>query len=408
MHLLVFSLISQLGAFAQYSGTASVSQGIATTKTANLYTCSGSRIAGVGSIKASDNTEWEVPAVVNYSNTSFPFASDLYNSCSGAFYANENTALAALSVTDIVTLDPDGEVITAYVFADNYFEMYINGIPVGKDKVPFTQFNSSIVRFKVKRPFTIAMLLVDWEENLGLGSEFNGGFAYHPGDGGVVAVFKDASNKIIAKTGADWKAQTFYTSPIVNLSCPSENGTRRLSTSCSTQDSNNGSSYYGLHWARPANVMQTDFDDSSWPAATTYTNAIIGVDNKPAYTNFTNIFDDPVNDAQFIWSTNVILDNEVIVRYTVPSASSLTSLESIHLPIKIVPNPAHGLIQIILPDDLLYTEISEISVYDILGKKVLHLDRHDEGIDINRLGRGMYVINIKIDKITVKRKIVIQ
>lgn len=408
MHLLVFSLISQLGAFAQYSGTASVSQGIATTKTANLYTCSGGRIAGVGIIKAGDNTEWEVPSIVNSSNPSFPFASDLYNSCSGAFYVNENTALAALSGTDIVTVDHDGEAITAYVFADNYFEMYINGIPVGKDKVPFTPFNSSIIRFKVKRPFTIAMLLVDWEENLGLGSESNSGFAYHPGDGGVVAVFKDASNKIIAKTGADWKAQTFYTSPIVDLTCVEENGTKRLSSNCSTQDSNNGLSYYGLHWARPADVMKTDFDDSSWPTATTYSNTTIGVDNKPAYTNFTNLFDDPINNAQFIWSTNVILDNEVIVRHMIPSVSSLTNNESIYLPIKIAPNPASGLIKLIMPDDFYFKEISEISAYDILGKKVLHLDHYDKGIDINGLGAGFYVINLIIDKISIKRKIVIE
>ncbi len=51
----------------------------------------------------------------------------------------------------------------------------------------------------------------------------------------------------------------------------------------------------------------------TWPNATEFTNAVIGVDNKPAYTNFTDIFDNSANDAKFIWSTNVILDNEVIV-----------------------------------------------------------------------------------------------
>ena len=59
------------------------------------------------------------------------------------------------------------------------------------------------------------------------------------------------------------------------------------------------------------------FDDSEWPNATEFTNDVIGVDNKPAYTNFIDIFDNSANDAKFIWSTNVILDNEVIVRYTV-------------------------------------------------------------------------------------------
>ena len=166
---------------------------------------------------------------------------------------NQQTdALAALDGSDIVEIDADGEVITAFVFADNYFEMYINGIPVGKDNVPFTEFNSNIVRFKVKRPFTIAMKLVDWEENSGLGSESNRGKAFHPGDGGMVAVFKDAKNKIIATTNSNWKAQTFYTAPLKDLSCASEKGTLRLSENCNTDDSDDGTSYYALHWKIPS------------------------------------------------------------------------------------------------------------------------------------------------------------
>ena len=78
-----------------------------------------------------------------------------------------------LDEKNIIEVDTDGELITAFVFADNYFEMYINGTPVGKDTVPFTQFNSNIIQFKAKRPFTIAMKLVDWEENSGLGPESN-------------------------------------------------------------------------------------------------------------------------------------------------------------------------------------------------------------------------------------------
>ena len=319
--ILFYLLFSSYG-FAQYTGTGSVTQGLSSNiTTANLYSsCSvGSRVSAVGTITATDNSVWTIPAVTNFTNASFPFASDLNNACNGNNYATSTAALAALNGSDIVTIDATGEVITAYIFADNYFEMYINGVAVGKDKVPFTEFNSSIVRFKVNRPFTIAMLLVDWEERMGVGAETNGGFTYHIGDGGMVAVFKDSSNNVIAKTGSDWKAQTFYTSPIMNLACATESGTSRLSSTCSTADSNSGTAYYGLHWARPANWTNASFDDSTWPSATTYTNAVIGVDNKPSYTNFVNIFDDATNDAQFIWSKNVVLDNEVIVRKTIAS-----------------------------------------------------------------------------------------
>ncbi|EPR65669.1 hypothetical protein [Cyclobacterium qasimii] len=300
-----------------YTGTASLSQGMATVTTENLFECSNGREAPVGISTALDGNIWTVPAMVNFTDNSFPFASDLYNPCSGIMFNSENEAVAAMADDEIIEVDANGEVITAFVFADNYFEMYINGIPVGKDKVPFTQFNSSILRFRVSAPYTIAMKLVDWEENSGLGSESNQGSSYYPGDGGMVAVFKNESNEIVARTGSDWKAQTFYTSPIKDLSCPTENGSLRLTNNCNIEGSNDGSSYYALHWDLPTDWYAAAFDDSSWPSATTYTNSEIGVNNKASYTNFTSVFDAPTEDAEFIWSTNVVLDNEVIVRFTV-------------------------------------------------------------------------------------------
>lgn len=300
-----------------YKGTASVSQGLAKIETVNIYNCERGRKAPIGTSTALDGSVWTVPSEVNFTYDGFPFASDLYNPCTRVEYNSATEALAALDGTDIVEVDADGEVITAFVFADNYFEMYINGIPVGKDNVPFTQFNSNIVRFKAQRPFTIAVKLVDWEENSGLGTESNRGNAHHPGDGGLVAIFKDAKNDIVATTNADWKAQTFYTAPIKNLSCVSEKGALRLSDNCTIAASDDGNTYYALHWNVPSDWQTKAFDDSTWPNATTFTNATIGVDNKRSYTNFTDIFDNPSNDAQFIWSTNVVLDNEVLVRYTV-------------------------------------------------------------------------------------------
>ena len=405
MKKLVIFLLCSTYSFAQYLGTASVTQGLATTTTANLYTCTGGRIAAVGTITATDNSVWTVPAVTNYTNTAFPLASNLYNECTGNLYANSTTALAALNGSDIVTVDANGEVITAYIFADNYFEMYINGVPVGKDNVPFTQFNSNIVRFKVNRPFTISMLLVDWEERLGVGGETNGAFTYHCGDGGMVAVFKDASNNIIAKTGSDWKAQTFYTAPIMNLSCPTESGTSRLSANCSTADSNAGTAYYGLHWARPANWALASFDDTSWPAATTYTNATIGVDNKPAYTNFTNIFDDVSNDAQFIWSKNVVLDNEVIVRKTVASLL-VNETEVVNPKISIYPNPAKN--QFNLDFDSTQIDIDKIQIFNTLGEKVFETNTISEKITFGTIPSGMYFIKIISDTFEVTKKLMVE
>jgi len=302
---------------SDYEGTASITQGLAKITEERIYECEGGRKTDVGIIMSTDGKQWTVPTNTNFSNKNFPAASDLYNACNGNTYSNVQEAISKLDGSDIIEIDQDGTLFTAYIFADNYFEMYINGIPVGKDMVPFTPFNSSIVRFTVTKPYTIAMKLVDWEENLGLGSENSRGNAFHAGDGGIVAVIKDMDNNIIATTDENWKAQTFYTAPIKDLSCVTETGLIRASKNCDETDSNDGTSYFGLHWELPSNWEKVIFDDSNWANATTYSNKTIGVDNKKSYTNFMEIFDNETNDAKFIWSSNVVLDNEVIVRYTV-------------------------------------------------------------------------------------------
>ena len=408
IYLFLFLFCFPFFANAQYIGTASVTQGLATTTSANLYTCTGGRITDIGSITATDATVWTVPAVVNFTNTSFPYASNLHNSCTGATYATSALALAALNGSDIINVDANGELITAFIFADNYFEMYINGIAVGKDNVPYTQFNSNIIRFRVNRPFTIAMLLIDWEEHLGLGSENSNGFLYHAGDGGMVAVFKDSTNNIIATTGSDWKAQTFYTSPIIDLTCPAENGLQRLSNNCSTQDSNNGTSYYGLHWSRPTSWMDASFNDSIFPTATTYTNATVGVNNKPAYTNFTNIFDDATNDAQFIWSTNLILDNEVIVRHTVTSTTGILENDKTNRAFRLFPNPAINELQIYFENTNTINEIKNISIYNLYGEKVFETTKYLEIISLDKIPSGLYVVKIVTDSYQLNQKLIIQ
>ena len=302
---------------SMYKGTASVTQGLAITTAENIFKCARGRKTDIGEITSLDGQKWIVPAKTNFQNNDFPFAPDLHNPCNGNTYSDAPTAVSKLDISDVINIDADGELFTAYIFGDNYFEMYVNGVAAGKDPVPFTQFNSNVIQFKVKRPFSIAMKLVDWEEHLGVGCEANRGKSFHAGDGGMVAVIKDVQNNIIATTNENWKAQTFYTAPITNLSCTSENGAYRYSKSCDTKGGQDGTSFYALHWKIPTDWMKTNFDDSNWPNATTYTNETIGVDNKRAYTNFIDIFDDKTNDAKFIWSTNVILDNEVLVRYTV-------------------------------------------------------------------------------------------
>ena len=292
---------------------AHLSVGPAATTHEGLIDCGPrSRPSAVGVATAEDGTQWTVPAATHF--TAGPKAVDLYNECG----TSGGTTLEDLDLAAVPVVDAGGEeTFVAYVFADNYFELYANGTLVGVDAVPFTPFNSSVLRFKATRPVTLAVQLVDWEENLGLGSEAGRGTPFHPGDGGLVMLVQDAAGQTVLTTDERWKAQTFYTSPLIDPSCVKLEGHVRDSSACSTSDSDDASGYSALFWDLPEDWTSPSFDDSDWPQATTYTNDTVGVDNKPAYTNFTQLFDAPGADAQFIWSSNLVLDNLVLTRATI-------------------------------------------------------------------------------------------
>lgn len=284
-----------------------VTQGLAATVVPTLGNFPGGRVAKVGAISSSNGITWTVPADTSFVNG--PKASDLHNTVTGVTPAN--LSAVNLNSVPIVEVEADGQVITGFLFADNYFELYVNGKLVAVDPVPYTPFNSCVVRFKAKAPITYAVRLVDWEENLGIGSEANNGSPFFSGDGGFVASFSDGT-----VTGSHWKAQTFYIAPLASPTAVTEmlDGTRNSSGSPDHPASNANS--YALHYLTPSNWFAKNFSDAGWPAATTYPESAVGVDNKPAYTNFKAQFAGA--GAQFIWSSNLVLDNEVLVRYTTP------------------------------------------------------------------------------------------
>lgn len=302
---MVFSVSLPLAA-NEYIGSGYVIEGAAKVNTPTLFTCEKgrSRVSPIGVKKIKDKS-FIVPANVMYKEKNF--ASDLYNECSGV--TPKGLSEVDLSAVPIIEVDSDGEVITGYIFADNYFELFINGKLIGIDPIPFTPFNSNVVRFKVKKPYDIAIQVVDWEENSGLGSENNRGKQYHAGDGGLIASFSDGTI-----TNSDWSAQTFYTSPIYDLSCAKEVDNLRITKTCNTKGYDEYIQSYSLHWDIPKNwMLSTAY--LSWPQSTEFTENEIGVDNKKSYMNFQEQFSG--SGASFIWSNNVVLDNLVLFRYKV-------------------------------------------------------------------------------------------
>ncbi|AXI45900.1 hypothetical protein C1J03_07585 [Sulfitobacter sp. SK012] len=301
----IFLAAAPIGAVAQ---EATITTGLATEINSGLFDCGPrTRPSAVGEIASDDGTVWTVPAATNYGTV--PFAADLFNECGG----DQLGSSADIDLNSVPLMDAGGsETFTAYIFADNYFELYVNGALIAVDEVPFTKFNSNLVRFTADRPVTLAVMMVDWEENLGLGSEDNRGKAFHPGDGGLVAHIQDANGETVAITNDTWRAQTFYTSPLNDRSCLVVDGR----SACSEEGVDDATGYSAAHWAVPSDWMVPLFDDSVWPAASTFSNDTVGVKNKKAFTNFEDLFDTPGADADFIWSSNLELDNLVLLRKT--------------------------------------------------------------------------------------------
>jgi hypothetical protein len=292
-----------------------VTQGLARPIVDNLYACpvqvQNHRRSAVGTITATDGTVITVPAQTAYQKGDRGGV-DLHNECTRTD-PKTLPEVEAIQVP-VVEIDSDGTVITGYLMADNYFELYVNGSLVAVDSVPFTPMNASIVRFRVKRPYTLVFKLVDWEENLGVASELNRSNPWHPGDGGLIARFSDGT-----VTDSTWRAQSFYVGP---LSSPEEvvekrgnvHDTSKLGRthplakypSCTDQ-------CYAVHYPVPDNWETSLFSDGIWPRAFEYTDEEIGVNAMIGYTRFPELFE----DARWIWSSNLVFDNVVIARKTV-------------------------------------------------------------------------------------------
>ena len=137
--------------------------------------------ARIGTVTDNAGNAWQVPASVHDGDTGV----DLYNDCTGG---GVNRSYASQLKT--VVVDPDGVEITAFIHADNYFELYVNGAFVCRDPIAFTPFNSTACRFRAKYPVTYALRGVDWEEHLGVGLEYD---RMNVGDAGITARFSDGT-----------------------------------------------------------------------------------------------------------------------------------------------------------------------------------------------------------------------
>ena len=252
----------------------------------------------IGTSTSLDGKKWIVPGPVD---DAAPVAVDLYNDCLGP---GDNPDWQKQLKT--VVIDEDGVEITGFIFADNYYELYVNGKIVARDSLGMTPFNSTVVRFKARYPMTYAIKGVDWETKHGLGMEYQ---PFNIGDGGFIAYFSDGNG-----THADWRAETFYIAPLDDAMCVRTVGGRDSSL-CSqavrpTCAAGKPETCRALHFPVPDDWMAPRFNDMAWPHAIIW--RPIEVTFYPAYVNYTKYF----GDAEFIWTRNIRLDNYVLARYT--------------------------------------------------------------------------------------------
>ncbi len=172
------------------------------------------------------------------------------------------------------------DTLTANMYADNWFEMYVNGELVCVDSIRFMPHNVISVDLLPSYPMTIAVMAKD-NADAKTGMEYGNTSI---GDGGFVLKFSDGT-----VSSSAWKAKRVSWGPL--------NG-----------DAANPRT---VHVEIPQGWYAPDFDDREWPDAKEFSEAEVRP-KEPFY-------DHDFEGAAFIWSGDLKLDNTVLFRHTVES-----------------------------------------------------------------------------------------
>jgi hypothetical protein len=204
--------------------------------------------------------------------------------------------LALIAAATAISADT----FSADVWADNWFEMRINGVQVAQDSVPITterSFNAESFIFEAQRPFVIGLMAKDFKEN-DTGLEYIGTRRQQMGDGGVILQIMDAAGDLVAVSSADWSCLVIHTAPL-DKSCESDADPVAGQGACGFDAS-----------SEPDGWDSVDFDATDWPAADVYSER--EVSPKDGYDEIT--WD---ASADLIWGPDLEQSNTVLCRLTV-------------------------------------------------------------------------------------------
>ena len=171
------------------------------------------------------------------------------------------------------------DTVRANVYADNWFQLYVNGELVAVDSIAFIPHNVISVDILPRYPMTIAVLARD-------NADPQTGMEYantNVGDGGFILKFGDGT-----VTSGAWKAKCFSRGPVGG-----DTKNPRVENT-----------------PLPDDWFTVGFDDSGWTQAREY--SVQEIDPKQPF------YDTDFNGAKFIWTDDVRLDNTVVFRRMVP------------------------------------------------------------------------------------------
>lgn len=188
--------------------------------------------------------------------------------------------------------------LTAEIWVDNWFEMYINGQKVLEDSVPIIterSFNAEIIELTTTPPMTVAFMVKDFKQN-DTGLEYIGTSRQQMGDGGMIAQFRDnVTGKIIGGTDSKMRCLVVQRAP-TDRSCAKEKKPVAGKEPCGFVEKE-----------IPANWTAVDFDDSGWPAAVEHSKS--EVRPKDGYDEI-----DWDSSVKFVWSDDLVQDNTLLCR----------------------------------------------------------------------------------------------
>ena len=197
---------------------------------------------------------------------------------------------------------PAGQrMIKAQIWVDNWFALYAGDKLIKEDSVPYNterSFNTESFNFSATLPAQLSVVMKDFKED-DTGLEYIGSSHQQAGDGGFIAQFIDgATGKILAVSDDSWRCTVIHKAPINLKECEDSSAPQQV---CKSKID-----------AEPSNWRSSGYDYKSWPQATIHSAWEVQPHGDFSW------FDWKMS-AKFIWSSDLVRDNTVLCRFTIPA-----------------------------------------------------------------------------------------